>query len=61
MPFSMEEQLKLLGPNLFEELCAQVIKTDHPKSWHVEGAGGDEGIDIFEGELDRKLRKESGR
>jgi len=53
----MEYQLKLLSPQLFEELCAQVIKEQYPQSWHVDGSGGDEGIDIFAGELDNKKRK----
>jgi hypothetical protein len=52
MPFSLEEQLRLLGPPQFEELCAQLAKREFPQSRHVEGAGGDKGLDIFEGDLD---------
>jgi tetratricopeptide (TPR) repeat protein len=60
MPFSLEEQLKLFDPRQFEELCAQLVKRDFLQSWHVEGAGGDEGIDIFAGELDKKRREQTG-
>jgi tetratricopeptide (TPR) repeat protein len=60
MPFSLEEQLKLFDPRRFEELCAQLVKREFPQSWHVEGAGGDEGIDIFVGELDKKRREQTG-
>ncbi len=60
MPFSLEDQLKLLNPRLFEELCAQLVKQDFPEAWHVEGAGGDEGIDVFAGEIDKAARMQRG-
>ncbi len=60
MPFSLEDQLRLLRPHLFEELCGQLVKQDFPDSCHVEGAGGDEGIDIFAGELSREARVQKG-
>lgn len=60
MLFSFEDQLKLLNPRLFEELCAQLVKRDFPESWHMKGAGGDEGIDIFAGEIDKERRKQTG-
>ena len=60
MPFSLEQQLRLLGPQLFEELCGQLVKKDFPASRHVEGAGGDEGLDIFDGDIDITMRKAKG-
>jgi len=60
MSFSLEDQLRLFGPRLFEELCAQLVKQESHESWHVEGAGGDEGIDIFAGEIDKAARVQKG-
>ncbi len=56
MPFSLEEQLCLHGPETFEELCAQLVKRDFPDSYHVRGVGGDKGLDIIHGDLDADLR-----
>lgn len=60
MPFSLEQQLRLLGPQLFEELCGQLVKRQFPTCYHVEGAGGDKGLDIFDGELDPGMRAQKG-
>ncbi len=49
MPFSLEKQLRLFGPQLFEELCHKLIAGPDGTAFHVEGKGGDEGIDIFSG------------
>jgi len=60
MPFSLEDQILLLGPSLFEEFCGQVIRAEYGTAQHFYGAGGDEGIDIRDGELDPLLRAASG-
>ena len=60
MPFSLEDQLKLFDPRRFEELCAQLIKQETDAATHVEGKGGDEGVDIFSGILDQTKRSEAG-
>ena len=60
MPFSLEEQLRLHGPANFEELCDQLVKREFPNSHHVRGAGGDQGLDIFDGELDPERRAVKG-
>jgi len=60
MPFSIEQQLKLLGPNLFEELCCQVLQHEFPGCHHVKGEGGDEGLDIFHGNLAPDVRRQNG-
>jgi hypothetical protein len=49
MPFSIAEQIRMLGPSLFEELCGRLLPSDVRKA---EGRGGDEGIDFFRGTLD---------
>ena len=56
MPYSLEDQLKLLNPRIFEEICDKVIKRHHPFSYRVEGSSGDDGIDIFCGEIDKNKR-----
>src|SRR5437868_6375368 len=53
MPFSIAEQLRLLGPALFEELCGRLLPADAHKA---EGSGGDQGIDFFRGTLDPSHR-----
>jgi len=60
VPWSLEEQLLLLGPSLFEELCGQIIRALDPSAQHLYGKGGDEGIDIRAGELDPRLRAADG-
>jgi tetratricopeptide (TPR) repeat protein len=60
MPFSLEAQLLLLGPTLFEELCGQIVRSEYPASQHISGEGGDEGIDIRDGDLDPILRLNNG-
>jgi Tfp pilus assembly protein PilF len=51
VPFSYEEQLRLLGSDIFEELAAQLVKREDPSARHVRGAGGDGGIDVHTGAL----------
>jgi hypothetical protein len=47
------QQLKDLDANTFERFCFHLLKERHPgiDIRHVEGKGGDEGIDIFSGDL----------
>ena len=47
------QRLKELDPRVFEDLCFQIIAARHPLAHvtHVNGAGGDKGVDIFQGEL----------
>src|SRR5438552_590615 len=53
---SLYQQLREMDPDQFQRLCAQVLKHKYPgkEIKHVEGAGGDEGIDIFIGTLSGK-------
>jgi hypothetical protein len=46
--------LKDLDPDKFERFCLQLLKERHPgkEIRHVDGRGGDEGIDLFFGALD---------
>ena len=50
---ALRQRLKELDPHTFENLCFDVLKEKHPgcKLVHVDGAGGDEGLDVFAGEL----------
>jgi hypothetical protein len=51
---SLHQRLKELDPDTFHKLCFQLLKERHPGAnlYQVEGASGDEGLDIFQGELD---------
>jgi len=51
MSFTLSGQLRLLGPQLFEELCAHVIRIAHPDSVRIDGSGGDRGLDVADGPL----------
>lgn len=50
---SLYQRLKELNPDAFQRLCFHILKERHPglQVRHVEGAGGDEGLDVFAGEL----------
>lgn len=50
----LHQRLKELDPDTFHKLCFMLIKERNPgaNAHLVEGASGDEGLDIFEGELD---------
>ena len=50
---SLCQRLKELNPDAFQKLCFHILKERHPglQVRHVEGAGGDEGLDVFAGEL----------
>ncbi len=50
---ALHQRLKELDPDTFHKLCFQLLKERQPGSdlRQVEGASGDEGLDIFEGEL----------
>lgn len=50
---ALHQRLKELDPDTFHKLCFQLLKERHPGSdlRQVEGASGDEGLDIFEGEF----------
>ena len=54
---SLYQRLKEMDPDTFQRFCAQLLKERHPEQEirHVEGASGDEGLDVFEGELSGKL------
>ncbi len=49
----LHQRLKELDWDTFQRLCFQLIAERHPGSAirHVEGAGGDRGLDLFLGEL----------
>lgn len=51
---SLEQRLKELDPKTFEDFCFHLIKERHSglDIKHVEGAGGDRGVDLFMGQLD---------
>ena len=48
------QRLKELDPVTFERLCYHLLKEQFPTAdiRHVEGGGGDEGLDLFTGDLD---------
>src|SRR6185437_13593075 len=50
---SLYQRLKELDHDTFQRLCFQLLKERHPGAdlRHVEGASGDEGLDVFQGEL----------
>jgi hypothetical protein len=50
---SLYQQLKDLDANTFERFCFHLLKEMHRgiDIRHVEGKGGDEGIDLFSGDL----------
>src|ERR1700722_10187246 len=50
---SLYQRLKELNPDAFQRLCFLILKERHPglQARYVEGAGGDEGVDVFAGEL----------
>jgi hypothetical protein len=47
------QRLKALDPKTFERLCFQLLRERHPgvEIKAVDGAAGDEGVDVFTGEL----------
>jgi hypothetical protein len=47
---ALKQRLNELEPHVFEDLCFNILKERHPPL-RVEGATGDMGLDIFEGEL----------
>ena len=53
---SLYQRLKEMDPDTFQRFCAQLLRERHPEQEirHVEGASGDEGLDVFEGELSGK-------
>jgi len=50
---SLYQRLKELDRDTFQKLCFQLLNDRHPGAGlhHVEGESGDEGLDIFAGEL----------
>ena len=50
---SLYQRLKELDSDTFQRLCFHILKERHPglKLRHVEGAAGDEGLDVFAGDL----------
>jgi len=50
---ALRQRLKELDASTFQDLCFQILSAKHPglKLKHVAGAGGDQGLDVFEGEL----------
>ncbi len=51
---ALYQRLKELDPKAFERFCCHLLKERHPGAdiKHVDGAGGDEGLDVFTGDLD---------
>lgn len=56
--FAIFDQMRLLSASRFEQLCAQLLRSD--QAILVDGKSGDRGVDLFRGPLDRKLRAASG-
>lgn len=50
---SLYQRVKELDSDTFQRFCFQLLKERHPEQElrHVEGASGDEGLDVFAGEL----------
>src|SRR6266704_4308365 len=50
---ALRQRLKELDSIAFQNLCFHILKDKYPglALKHVEGSGGDKGLDIFEGEL----------
>jgi|GEM_PF-2576480 len=50
---SLYQRLKEMDPDTFQRFCFQLLKERHPEQElrHVEGASGDEGLDVFVGQL----------
>jgi hypothetical protein len=50
---SLYQRLKEMDPDTFQRFCFQLLKERHPgqELRHVEGASGDEGLDVFAGVL----------
>jgi hypothetical protein len=50
---SLYQRLKELDPDTFQRFSFQLLKEQHPalELEHVEGKSGDEGLDVFVGEL----------
>jgi hypothetical protein len=50
---SLYQRLKELDSGTFEALCFHILKEKYPglELRHVEGSGGDEGLDVFAGQL----------
>ncbi|MGO9641534.1 MAG: hypothetical protein ACLP1Y_09555 [Candidatus Acidiferrales bacterium] len=50
---ALEQRLKELNSKEFESLCFHVLKEKYPNGTvsHVDGSGGDEGLDVYAGEL----------
>ena len=50
---SLYQQLREIEPDQFQRFCAQLLKEMYPGQdiKHIEGAAGDEGIDLFKGTL----------
>ncbi len=51
---SLYQRLKELDAVTFERLCYHMLKEQYPTTdiRHVEGGRGDEGLDLFTGDLD---------
>jgi hypothetical protein len=50
---SLYQRLKEMDQDTFQRFCAQLLKERHPgqEIRHIEGASGDEGLDMFAGKL----------
>jgi hypothetical protein len=50
---ALKQRLKELDRDKFEDLCFHILTEKHPDlaPQHVDGSGGDEGLDVFSGEL----------
>jgi tetratricopeptide (TPR) repeat protein len=57
MSYSLVNQLRLIGDTVFEEICGQILAAENPTIRHVDGSGGDKGLDLFCGQINPKLRQ----
>ncbi len=53
---SLYQRLKEMDPDTFQRFCFQLLEERHPGQGlrHIEGASGDQGLDVFAGELSGK-------
>ena len=53
---SLYQRLKEMDADTFQRFCFQLLEERHPGQGlrHIEGAAGDQGLDVFAGELSGK-------
>ena len=45
-----------LNKEEFEKLCKRLLISENPKIKTIDGAGGDEGVDSFEGKFNGEIK-----